>query len=319
MYGAQAVNYSIVVPIYRDGSLADDLCVEIQRVMRAFTGREDLGAILELIFVNDGSPDNSLELLLALQAKFDFVRIIDLSRNFGQHIAIACGFREATGDVVIRMNVDMQDHPDQIPTLLEHMAAAKADVVIGQYEQRESPLINRLTAWLYFSFFRIMTGLDSPQNTSPLRVLSRRYVNAYNSLTEKTRFPQGLDQWMGFSPRYTRIAHRPRSTGRSSYNFWSRLRLGLDGLLYFSERPLVIVMSLGLVLSAFGTIMGLLLVVMRLFLTDIEPGFTSLAAIGLFAFGVQLICLGVVGFYVGKIFKEVQNRPLYVIKDRFWR
>jgi dolichol-phosphate mannosyltransferase len=217
------------------------------------------------------------------------------------------------------MNVDMQDHPDQIPTLLEHMAATNADVVIGQYDQRESPLINRMTARLYYSFFRIMTGLDSPQNTSPLRVLSRRYVNAYNCLTEKTRFPQGLDQWLGFSPRYTRIAHRQRLKGRSSYNFWSRLRLGLDGLLYFSERPLILMMSLGLLLSAFGTIMGLLLVVMRLFLTNIEPGFTSLAAIGLFAFGVQLICLGVVGFYVGKIFKEVQNRPLYIIKDRFWR
>jgi glycosyltransferase involved in cell wall biosynthesis len=313
------MQYSIVVPIYRDGSLAEDLCVEVQRVMRGFTGREDIGSVVELIFVNDGSPDNSLELLLDLRSKYDFIHIIDLSRNFGQHIAIACGFREATGNIIMRMNVDMQDHPDQIPVLLEHMTSTKADIVIGQYEQRESPLINRLTARLYYSFFRLMTGLASPQNTSPLRVMSRRYITAYNSLTEKTRFPQGLDQWLGFYPRYVLIAHRPRAKGKSSYNFWLRLRLGLDGLLYFSERPLVIMMSLGLVLSAFGTAMGLALVVMRLFLRNIEPGYTSLAAIGLFAFGVQLICLGVVGFYVGKIFKEVQNRPLYIIKDRFWK
>lgn len=311
------IRYSIVVPIYGDGALAEPLCAEVQRVMTAFEGREDIANWLELIFVNDGSRNDSLEPLRLLVGQFAFVRVIDLSRNFGQHVAIACGFRESCGEYVLRMNVDMQDHPDQIPVLLEAMNKLKADVVIGQYEQRESPWYNKLTAWLYFSLFRLMTGFDSPQNTSPLRVLSRRYINAYNQLTEKTRFPQGLDQWMGFGPKYVRIEHRPRTQGKSSYNFWSRLRLGVDGLLYFSERPLTIVMSLGLIVSLIGVLMGLFLIGLRLVSSNVEPGFTALASIGLFAFGIQLVSMGVVGFYVGKTFKEVQNRPLYIVKDRY--
>lgn len=307
---------SIVVPIYGDGYLARALCAEIQAVMTPYLGAP-LRERLELIFVNDGSRDDSLPTLLKVKESFDFVRVIDLSRNFGQHSAIACGLREARGEVVLRMNVDMQDPPAEIPKLLAAMREGGYDLVVGQYSLRRSPLVNRLSAHLYYVLFRFLTGFDTPQNTSPLRAMSRRFVDAYNALTEKSRFPQGLDQWLGFRHKYVATEHRERADGRSAYNFWSRLRLALNGILYFSDRPLQLVAVAGFAIAALGLVLAAYIVTEKLLGRDYLPGFASLASIGLIAFGLQLGCTGLVGLYVAKIFREVQNRPLYIVRERY--
>ena len=311
------IQYSIVVAIYRDGYLAESLCAEVERVMGRHVGAVPLDERLELIFVNDGSPDESLELLLKLKRRFRFVRVIDLSRNFGQHAAIACGLRDARGEIVLRMNVDMQDPPAEIPKLLDALKAGGYDLVAGQYSTRRSPLVNRASAYLYFVLFRLFTGFHTPQNTSPLRAMSRRFVDAYNALTEKSRFPQGLDQWLGFRHRYVEIEHHDRADQRSAYNFWSRLRLAVNGILYFSDRPLILVALGGFVLALLGVALGGYIVAERLVGVDYLPGYASLASIGLIAFGIQLGCTGLVGLYVAKIFREVQNRPLYIVRERY--
>jgi len=215
------------------------------------------------------------------------------------------------------MNIDMQDHPTEIPKLLDAMRHDSLDLVVGQYVMRQSPWLNRATARLYFGFFRFFTGLPLPQNTSPLRVMSRRFVDAYNLLTERSRFPQGLDHWLGFDQKFISIEHRSRSDGKSSYNFWSRLRLGLEGVLYFSNRPLTMIAGLGFCLSVFGLLLAIYVVLAQLFWAEFLPGFASLTAIGLIAFGIQLGGIGVVGLYVARIFTETQNRPLYVVKARY--
>lgn len=309
--------YSVVVPVYNDGALAPAFCEEIAKTFRAYLDVEDLADQLEVIFVNDGSRNDSLRYLKDMAGRHAFVRVIDLSRNFGQHIAIACGLADARGNVVLRMNIDMQDHPDQIPLLLDAMHTEHLDLVVGQYAVRESPWINRLTAWLYFYLFEFLTGFSSPQNTSPLRAMSRRFVDAYNRLTERSRFPQGLDQWLGFDHKYIPIEHSPRSVGKSSYNFWSRLRLGIEGILYFSNRPLTLIAIAGFVLSLIGLALGVYVVLARLFWVTLLPGYASIVSVGLIAFGIQLGCMGVVGLYVARIFAETQNRPLYVVKAYF--
>jgi dolichol-phosphate mannosyltransferase len=314
---AVRIRYSIVVPIYGDGYLARALCQEIDRVMSGYVRPGRLRDSLELIFVNDGSRDDSLDALLECRKGFDFVRVIDLSRNFGQHCAIACGMREARGEIVLRMNVDMQDPPSAIPLLLETLRSGGYDLVAGRYTARKSPLANRISSYLYFLLFRFLTGFDAPQNTSPLRAMSRRFVDTYNALTEKSRFPQGLDQWLGFRHKYVEIEHRSRADGRSSYNLWSRLRLAANGILYFSDRPLKFVALAGLVLAFLGLALAGYFVTDRLLGADYLPGYASLASIGLIAFGVQLGCMGLVGLYIAKIFKEVQNRPLYIIREKF--
>lgn len=311
------VECSIVVPVYGDGYLADALCAEIRRVMSAYFGAAGLRERLELIFVNDGSRDDSLDALLKARARFDFVRVIDLSRNFGQHSAIACGLREARGQIVLRMNVDLQDPPAAIPKLMEALKQGSYDLVAGQYAARKSPWTTRLSAYLYFVLFRFFTGFDTPQNTSPLRAMSRRFVDAYNALTEKSRFPQGLDQWLGFRHKYVEIEHRARADKRSAYTFGSRLRLAVNGILYFSDRPLQLVAVAGFVVALAGLALAAYIVTERLLGVDYLPGFASLASIGLIAFGAQLGCTGLVGLYVAKIFREVQNRPLYIVREKF--
>jgi dolichol-phosphate mannosyltransferase len=311
------IQYSIVVPIYGDGYLAHALCAELERVMSGYVGSAALQDRLELIFVNDGSRDDSLDALLKSRARFAFVRVIDLSRNFGQHCAIACGMRDARGEIVLRMNVDMQDPPSAIPLLLDTLKQGRHDLVAGQYSTRKSPLLNRLSAYLYFLLFRFFTGFDTPQNTSPLRAMSRRFVDAYNGLTEKSRFPQGLDQWLGFRHKYVEIEHRSRADGRSAYGFWSRLRLAVNGILYFSDRPLQLVALAGFVLAFLGILLAGYIATEKLLGVDYLPGYASLASLGLIAFGIQLGCTGLVGLYIAKIFREVQNRPLYIVREKY--
>lgn len=311
------IQYSIVVPIYGDGYLASALCAEIERVMSSYVGSTSLQDRLELIFVNDGSPDDSLDALLKSRKSFAFVRIIDLSRNFGQHSAIACGLRDARGEIVLRMNVDMQDPPSAIPKLVETLKEGGYDLVAGQYSTRKSPLTTRLSAYLYFLLFRLFTGFETPQNTSSLRAMSRRFVDAYNTLTEKSRFPQGLDQWLGFRHKYVEIDHRERADKRSAYGFWSRLRLGINGILYFSDRPLQTVAVAGFVVAFLGIVLAGYIATEKLLGTDYLPGYASLASIGLIAFGIQLGCTGLVGLYIAKIFREVQNRPLYIVREKY--
>src|SRR3954469_24571276 len=154
------------------------------------------------------------------------------------------------------MNVDMQDPPSAIPQLVDTLKEGRYDLVAGQYSTRKSPLLNRFSAHLYFLLFRFFTGFDTPQNTSPLRAMSRGFVDAYNALTEKSRFPQGLDQWPGFRHPYVEIEHRDRPGKRSAYNFWSRLRLAVNGILYFSDRPLILVAFGGFVLALLGVALG---------------------------------------------------------------
>lgn len=310
------VRYSIVIAIYNDGYLAEALCSEINHVMLTYLGVASLRDEVELLFVDDGSRDDSLALLAKQRERWDFVRVIGLSRNFGQHQAIACGLREARGDVVLRMNVDMQDPPSEIPKLLDVLARDDADLVVGQYAKRHHGAFVRFTAWLYYFLFHFLTGFDSPQNTAPLRAMSRRFVDAYNLLTENSRFPQGLDQWLGFRQRYVRTEHRDRVDARSSYTFLSRSALALTGILYFSDRPLKLVTSLGVVSAVAGLAVATVFGVERLAGYDLLPGWFSLAAIAFVAFGVQVACVGMVGLYVGRIFSEVQGRPLYVISER---
>lgn len=305
------MKYSVVVPIYNDAYLARDFCVETASVFASSADE------FEILFINDGSKNDSLDVLIGLVREFAFVRVIDLARNFGQHNALACGYKEARGEVVVRMNVDMQDPPAELSKLLAVFEAEDADLVVGQYAKRKSPLTTKISAWVYYALFNFMTGLKAEQNTSPMRVMSRRFIDAYNGLTEKSRFPQGLDLWLGFKQRYVTIDHRERLDKKSSYNFRSRVGLAFTGLLYFSDRPIKMIVIFGVVMGIVGSLMGFSILASKIMGVEFIQGYASLAAIALFAFGTQLTCLGLIGLYIGRIFNETQNRPLYLVREYY--
>ena len=306
---------SLVVPIYNDGALAEEFCADVEVVFQRVLGTQSIENDVEVIFVNDGSRDESFALLRDVVCpRFRFARVVDLSRNFGQHVAISAGYRHAKGDYVACVNVDREDPPDQIPIVLDVIRNGEYDFVGGRYKQRDVPFFNRLTSKTFMRVLNLLTGYDVPLDMADLRIMNRRFVDAYNALTEKSRYLPGLESWLGFRRTWVLIDHRKRTRGKSSYNFKRRFMLAFDAILSFSDLPLRISVVLGTLVALLGFAMSLFLVVTKIFFVKVAPGFTATISIIVFMAGVQILVMGVAGLYIGRILREVQGRPLYVVR-----
>jgi glycosyltransferase involved in cell wall biosynthesis len=308
--------FSIVVTIYNDGYLTEPFCQEFQRVFQQYLGVHEIAEKVELIFVNDGSKDDSLNKLKDMVLRFRFVKVIDLSRNFGQHVAILCGYREASGRYVGRLNVDMQDPPSELPLLLDTIQNEDVDLVVGIQKIRKSGWVDVVTARFFFWFFNLLTGAKIPQNTATLRVMNRRFADAFKQVNDKFPFVQGLENWFGFRVKYIPTEHRRRGDKKSSYTLLKRLKLALDASIAFSDRPLRFTVYLGLMFSALGFTGLVVITVLRLLMPDIPAGYSSIMAVLLFFAGIQILVIGLCGLYIGKILAQVQDRPVYLIRER---
>ena len=184
---------SVIVPIYNDGNLADDFCFEFNEVFQNYYNSQNLETFLELIFVNDGSKNESMSELKKLTEKYSYVRIIDLSRNFGQHIALSCGYKHAKGNFVAMLNVDMQEPPSQIIKLLDHILINNIEIVYGLVAKRKTSFHNRISSSLFNILMNFLTQQKVPLNVSTLRIMSRKFINSYNEFSEKSRYLRGLE------------------------------------------------------------------------------------------------------------------------------
>lgn len=310
-----ATTYSFVVPIYNDEYLAEDFCLEFQDAFRGFLGVNSIEKHVELIFVDDGSMVSAGQ-LQALSTKFPFVRSVRFSRNFGHHIALSCGYALASGDLVGTLNVDMQDPPDQLPVLIQALFDDELDIVIGLRRKRQDAFLKRITSRLFIATLNALTGDSMPADFACARVMSRRFISAYNQLTEKSRFLPGLERWLGFRRGFVTIEHRERGNGKSSYNFAKRAAMAINSVISFSDLPLRMAAIWGFFVAGLGLVLGLGIIVEKLLLLDILPGYTSLASLILFFSGNQLGFTGILGIYLGRVLVEVQNRPLYVIESQ---
>lgn len=296
--------------------MADGFCVEFEQSFRSYLGKDDIAGDAELIFVNDGSTNDSLDCLRVCASRHKFVKLIDLSRNFGQHIALTAGYHHASGQYVGMMNVDMEDPPSEIPKLLEAIRGGKIDIVTSLRTTREASILERMTSTFFHWLINWLTGSENPVNCSTLRVMNRRFVDVYNALNEKERYLPGLEHWIGFRHGYVPISQTKREKGRSSYTFLKRLRFAIRTILSFSSLPLKLTVLIGFTISFFGFLLVGWLIVSRIFFIHYQPGYPSTLALIVFFGGSQIAVTGVVGLYVGKILLEVQNRPLYVIRER---
>jgi dolichol-phosphate mannosyltransferase len=304
---------SIIVPIYNDGYLIEPFCQAIQKEFRAYFNSSELRSRIEVIFVNDGSRNDSDQLMEKAKDGFDFVETIHFSRNFGQHVAISCGYRMSSGQMVSMMNVDQEDPIDQLIKMVDHMKSTGCDVVHGLYAQRRVSFVNRITSTTFNLVMNYMTGQHLPLNTSTVRVLNRRFVNQYNRLKESQRYIPALELWLGFKHEYIPVEHRPRSDKRSSYNFVRRLKMAVNAIVSFSDLPLKMASVVGFAFAFSGFLMLLAIVIRKLIGIEILIGFTAtIAAIVLFG-GMSILVTGLAGLYVGSILREVQDRPLYII------
>jgi dolichol-phosphate mannosyltransferase len=241
--------------------------------------------------------------------------VIRLSRNFGQHIALSCGYREARGEYVAMLNADMEDPPRELPKLLDRIRQGDLGIVYGLRAARYGPLGPRITSRAFNALMNRLTGQKVPHNVATMRVMSRQFVDAYNRLTESSRFIPGLEHWLGFDRDYVGIEHQPRRVGRSSYNFGRRLRMALESIVSFSDLPLKLVAVGGLVVAAVGFALAVALVVARLLRADFQAGYASMVSIIVFLGGIQILVVGVASLYVGRVLSEVQDRPLYVVRE----
>lgn len=311
------IQYSFVVPIYNDGYLVSAFCTEFEKVFKKYLNTSMIENDVELVFVNDGSEDNSLELLKKCSNSHTFVKVINLSRNFGQHIAILCGYKNSSGEIVGRLNVDMQDPPREIPKLLERLKLdSDADMVVGLQKRRKNRFLDIVTSKMFFFVFNWLVGSNIPSNTSTLRVMKRNYVDSLLETNDKTPFLQGIEHWVGFNVQYVKTQHQERCDSKSSYNFTRRIKLALNAAISFSDRPLKISVFIGFLSCILGFFSFVYLFASKLIWPEIQHGYTSTLCIILFFSGIQISVTGLCGIYIGKILLHVQNRPLYYIKNK---
>jgi glycosyltransferase involved in cell wall biosynthesis len=303
------VDISVVVPIYNDASLARDFIVETQKVLST-------SGSFEIIFVDDGSRNDSMKILKTLQEEFSFVRVIGLSRNFGQHIAISAGYQFAKGKYIAYLNVDREDPPDQIPMMLEKMKTSGCDIVLGVYTKRNVSFIHQLSSYGFQWVLNSLTGANVPLNISTLRVANRKFIDAYNSLKERQRYIPGLEIWLGFKHEYVPVRHQKRTEGKSSYNWRRRWKMAIETILSFSDLPLRTVSIMGLIISLLGVVLVASVILEKYIGINYLPGYASLISAIVLLSGIQIFVTGVSGLYIGRILAETQGRPLFVVRDK---
>ncbi len=301
---------SYVLPVYNE---ADGIREFHRRLVAATQGRPDLD--FEFVYVNDGSRDGSLAILRELADSCPAVRVLDLSRNFGHQMAITAGLDSAQGDAVIVMDTDLQDPPEVSLELISAWESG-AQIVYGQRQSRKDTPVKRMTAHAYYRLLRKFADIDIPVDTGDFRLMDRTTTDLLRSHRERNRFVRGLVASLGFRQVAVPFDRDERMAGTTHYPLPKMLRLAADGVTSFSTVPLKLITRLGFVtviLSLLGIVYAL---GVRLFLPEISvPGWTLLMIMVLFMGGVQVLSLGVIGSYVGRIYTEVQARPLYIVQE----
>jgi len=303
------IQYSIVVPMYNEEEVIETTYSRLSEVMK------QTGESYELIFVNDGSQDRSAHLVRELCENDQHLVLIDFSRNFGHQIAITAGMDHARGQAIVIIDADLQDPPEVILRMIEKWKQGY-EVVYGKRIKRKGETkFKKLTAHLYYRLLRGLTNVDVPADTGDFRLIDRKVSNVLKGLREKNRFIRGLISWVGFKQTSVEFIREERYAGNTKYPLKRMLHFALDGITSFSYKPLRLATYLGFTISILSFLYLLVVVYQRIFTNTTEVGWASIIAINLLFNGIILILLGVIGEYIGRIFDESKNRPLYILRD----
>jgi polyisoprenyl-phosphate glycosyltransferase len=297
---------SVVAPVYDEQELIEDF------VARACAAAADYE--FELVLVNDGSSDRTPELLDQIAARDSRVRVIHLSRNFGHQAALTAGLEHAAGDVVAMIDADLQDPPELIPDMIAQWSQG-ADVVYAVRKQREGETAFKLaTASWFYKLFDKLAQVDLEPNSGDFRLLDRRALDALLAMTERSRFLRGMTVWVGFNQTAVSYERDARHAGETKYTLRRMLRFSLDAITSFSHLPLQLATYVGILSAGLAFIAIPVVIALRAF-DSYLPGFGSITIAILLLGGIQLIAIGVIGEYVGRIYDEVKHRPLYIVRD----
>ncbi len=305
---------SIVVPV-RDEEEA--IAVFLERVVSVVTALDDAAAdSFEILFVDDGSTDCSLELLRSANAADQRVRVLSFSRNFGKEAALSAGLDHALGDAVVPMDVDLQDPPEALAAMLEKWREG-FEVVFGVRSNRErDSAAKRITAHLFYRAHNRLSNDKIPEHAGDFRLLDRKVVDVIRSMPERSRFMKGMFAWAGFRQASVEYARQPRQHGTTKFNYWKLWTFALDGITATSTMPLRVWSYIGVTIAALALAYAGFIVTRTLIFGIDVPGYASLIVAILFLGGLQLLSLGIIGEYIGRILVETKQRPLYVVREQ---
>ena len=302
---------SIVVPCYNEETVIDIFLENIEPIL------ESLNESYEIIFVNDGSSDNTFDVMLKAKEKYNHIRILNLSRNFGKEAALTAGLENTRGEAVIPIDVDLQHPPELIPIFIEKWKEGY-DVVAGKRANRTGEhKLKKLSAKLFYKIHNSISDITIPSDIGDFRLMNRKVVNALATLPENQRFMKGIFAWIGHKTAVVEYKQAHRIAGKSNFTGWKLWNFALDGITSFSTAPLRIWLYVGMIVSSISFISGLAIILKTLILGIDLPGYASLFSMILFLGGIQLMGIGILGEYIGRIYKESKRRPIYIIEDEY--
>ena len=301
---------TILIPCYNEENSIEILYEHLQKVISQLQEYS-----FQVLLVNDGSTDNTLTKMQELHAKDSSVSYLSLSRNFGKENAMLAGLDYAEGDAIVLMDADLQDPPKLIPQMIQEWENGYDDVYARRRTRAGETWFKKTSAHLYYKILQKFADIDIPADVGDFRLLDRRAVNALCSLREKQRYTKGLFSWIGYNKKELLFDRDPRAVGSSKMNFFKLFGLAVDGITSFSVAPLRFASVLGFIISSVAFVYLLVVVSKTLLFGDPVAGYPSMVSIILFIGGIQLVVLGIIGEYVGRIFYEAKGRPDYLVSE----
>ncbi len=306
-----AESVSVVVPVYNNAATLKELADRLGEVLSHSAGS------YEVVFVNDGSRDASGEVLRELSRNNQSIKVLTLSRNFGQHPAICAGFEHATGDLIVLMDADLQDLPEHIPLFMEELRKGESDIVYCTKNRDDKRLSSRFTSALYHLVFSKLIGTDVPLNIGTFRMFNRTFLEALLQFREVNILYGPLMFYMGFRSSFIDLPYTERESGGSSYTFSKRLKLAVNSLISYTDVPHKISIAVGSALLVGSILYSLIVVVEYILFGAALPGGNTLILLGLFlTLGSIMMFLGVIGSYVFRVYQEVLSRPRYLVREK---
>ena len=300
---------SVVVPCYNEQESIELFYEEMCSVSREMDNE------FEYIFVNDGSKDNTLDIIKNLSNKDNRVKYISFSRNFGKEAAIYAGFSKASGDYVVMMDADLQDPPKLLPEMMEYINQGYDSVATRRVTRKGEPPIRSFFARLFYKIINKISNVDIVDGARDYRLMTAQMKDAIISLREYNRFSKGIFGWVGFETKWLEYENIERVAGETKWNFWKLFLYSLEGIIAFSTAPLVLASMFGILLCLLAFVLIIFIIVRTMIFGDPVQGWPSLVCIISLIGGIQLLCIGIIGQYLSKTYLETKNRPKYIVKD----
>ena len=303
---------SVIVPMYNEQEVVEECYNRLSAILRSLSNYD-----CEMIFIDDGSKDDTYIIASQIAAKDDKTKIISFSRNFGHQAAVTAGLKHSTGDAVIIIDADLQDPPELIPDMIKRWEEGY-EVIYGKRKSRagESPF-KLFTAKMFYKTLNALSDIEIPKDTGDFRLVDRKVVDVINELPEHNKFLRGLFSWVGYKQTPFEYERKKRYAGKTKYPLRKMLKLARDGIIGFSNKPLKIVGGMGIVSIVISVILTIYAIISYIFnLNDLSAGWTSLMIGITFFAGVQLLSLRILSEYIGRIYDEVKQRPQYIIKKK---